>query len=375
MSLLFWAFVSLVAYSYCGYPLLLFILALVPRRPIMKADITPRVTVIIAAFNEEKDIRRKIMGILAQEYPRDRLEIIVASDGSTDGTAREVSAVRDRRVRLLEFAERRGKTAVQNEAVKKASGEIIVFSDATTRYDPQVIRTLMRNFADPAVGAVGGELSYESDTGNSAGEGGGLYWRYERWIKRMESRVNSLIGVSGCCYAVRRRLYDDIPRDLISDFVIAQMMYRKGRRTVYEPGAVSYESTSESFADEFSMRVRVAVRTLHGLWRMRSLMNPLRYGFFSVQLISHKVFRYLIPVFLAGALVCNAALLGRNPVYSVTFALQCAFYLSVMAGWFWKEKRLISVPFYFFITNMALMVAFFRFLKGDRQVLWKPIRK
>jgi cellulose synthase/poly-beta-1,6-N-acetylglucosamine synthase-like glycosyltransferase len=290
----------------------------------------------------------------------------------------EASKSAGRRVKVLSFPERRGKTSVQNRASRAAAGDILVFTDATTEFEPAAVRNLVRSFADPSVGVVGGELRYVNRSVSPAGDGGGFYWRYERFIKKLESRVCSLIGVSGCCYAVRRKLYEDLPEDLISDFVIAQVMFRKGKRTVYEPQAVSFEDTCASFGEEFSMRVRVAVRSLHGLWRMRALLNPLRSGFFSLELFSHKVLRYLIPVLLAACLVVNAALCAQTSrawLYMLFFGLQLVFYAAVFAGWCLRGKRFVSIPFYFFITNLALMVGFVRFLRGERQVLWKPVRK
>jgi cellulose synthase/poly-beta-1,6-N-acetylglucosamine synthase-like glycosyltransferase len=378
MNAVFWSLILLIFYAYCGYPLLLFVLSLFSFSAVRKAGIRPFITVIIAAHNEERNIRQKINETLKLDYPKDRLEVIVASDGSTDGTESVVRAVRDKRVRIIAFGERRGKTSVQNEAVKQSSGEVLVFSDATTVFDRGALKALAANFADPRVGAVGGELRYVNKSGSAAGQGGGFYWKYERAIKRLESRVNSLIGVSGCCYAVRRSLYEDIPHDLISDFVIAQLIYKKGRRTVYEPEAVSYEETNESFSDEFAMRVRVAVRTLHGLWRMRGLMNPLRYGFFSIQLLSHKILRDLIPVFFAAVLFVNIELLLERSaalMYAVILAFQLLFYGLVIAGWVMRGRRFASIPYYFFITNTALLVGFMRFLRGEKQVIWKPLRK
>lgn len=376
MKILFWILFCLIFYAYCGYPVLLAVVALFRARAVRKAAFEPTVSVIIAAYNEERHIRDKIAATLALDYPASKLEVIVVSDGSTDATVEEAQRCKSRRVRVLALAGRKGKTHAQNRAAGVAFGDILVFSDATTVYAPRTIRALVGNFADRSVGAVGGELRYVNSGGSAAGQGEGLYWKYERMLKRMESGVCSLIGVSGCCYAVRRKAYDAIPDDLISDFVIAQLVYRKGMRTVYEPGAVSYEEANSTFTEEFAMRIRVAVRSLHGLWRMRGLLNPVRHGFFSVALLSHKVLRYMIPVFLMVLLGANFCLLGscRERAYVILFTLQLAFYGLAAAGFLLRGKRYISIPFYFFITNAALMVGFMRFLMGERQVVWKPLR-
>jgi len=329
---------------------------------------------IIAAHNEEENIRSKLESCLNLDYPKEKLEVIVASDGSTDRTNEIVNEFKNDAVRLLSFNERKGKTFVQNEAVKVARGAILLFSDATTKYDSQVIKKLVRNFADANVGAVGGELVYVNKNSSSVGMGGGLYWRYEKFLKAKESRITSLTGVSGCCYAVRKELYEPISLDLISDFVIAQAIYKKGKRAIYEPEAIVYEDTNNTAADEFKMRVRITVRTLYGVWSMKNLLNPFKYGFFSIQLFSHKILRYLVPLFLILLFILNIALL-KHSLYKFTLIIQTAFYMcAILGGILPKKNRYLFIPFYFCVTNLALLEGFLQFLKGERNVLWNPIR-
>lgn len=370
-------FLLLVFYVYLGYPLLMRALSSVRSRPVKKARIEPTVSLIIAAYNEEKNIREKILNCLALDYPEDKLEIIVASDCSTDGTDAMVSDFANQGVILHRQNERKGKTAAQNSSVAKAKGEIILFSDATTIYEKDVIRRLVQNFADPGVGLVSGELEYVNAGASRVGHGGRLYWRYERHLKKLESALSSLIGVSGCCYAIRKHLYRPISESLISDFVIAAQVYEKGFRVVYEPEARVYEETLISPEHEFKMRVRVAIRSYQALVTMRRFLNPLRHGLFAFQLLSHKLLRYAVPLFLLGMLISNLFLL-EAPAFRIALAAQLLFYLSALAGLYQQRrttnKSFLIIPFYFGLVNLAAVVALLRFLKGDRGKLWEPLR-
>ncbi len=379
LEVTFWIVVGLIFYAYFGYSLLLAFVAKVKRIELTRQEIYPAVSLIIAAHNEEGSIKNKLENTINLDYPRDKLEIIVASDASTDRTNQIVKEFSDKfPVKLLSFSEHKGKTFVQNEAVEDSQGEIIIFSDATTRYEQKLVRNIVRNFADARVGAVGGELVYCNENKTSVGEGNGLYWKYEKFLKEKESQIASLIGLSGCCYAIRKELYEPISPDLISDFVIAQIVYKKGKLVIYEPEAISFEKTNDTMGDEFRMRVRVATRTLYGLWCMGELLNPFKYGFFSIQLISHKVLRYLVPFLLILLLVCDSALFveQRGSLYSAIFILQLIFYSCACVGYLSKRKIVfLSIPFYFVITNMALLFGFLNFICGKKQTIWKPLRK
>lgn len=372
----FWLCVALVAYTYAGYPVLIRAVAALRSRPVAKADITPPVTVIVAAYNEEASIAAKLETLLAQDYPREALEILVASDGSTDRTDAIVADHAGRGVRLLHVAGRRGKTAAQNEAVKAATGEIVVFTDATTEFAPDAVRRIVRPFADPKVGCAGGELTYVSRGGSRVGRGGTSYWGYERSLKRLESAAGSLIGVSGCFYAVRKAVYRDIPPHLISDFVIALNIHEAGLRTVYEEEARCWEETLEHAGREFAMRIRVALRTYGALWEKRRLLNPLRHGLFALQLLSHKVLRYAVSLFLVGILA-SSLVLAREPFYALALALQAVFYAAAAAGHLLEGRGgggLLAKPHYFLLANLAALVALVKFLGGERMVTWQPIR-
>src|SRR6202050_1176701 len=301
---------GLLTYVYILYPLLVRTLATrfgvrVERRPEWR-----RVTVIVTAYNEQNCIRAKLDNLAALNYPPDLVDILVASDGSSDSTE-EIAANYDaRRIRVLRVEGRRGKTACANAAAVAASGEILVFTDATTRLHPDALRALIENFADPKAGCVGGRLEYVTDVDNATGCGGEAYCSYELRVSASESALGSLIGVSGCLYAVRKSAYRPIDPELISDFVIAMRMREQGLRTVLAPDAVCFEETLENGGHELSMRVRVAIRSLNALVRERKFLNPLKYGRFAWQLWSHKVLRYASPLLWLARLAAEA---GRAP--------------------------------------------------------------
>jgi len=376
MITLFWVLLNVIIYTFLGYPLFLFIIAKCNKNKLEIKDITPNISIIIAVHNEEAAIKNKLIQTLDLEYPQEKLEIIVASDASTDRTNEIVESLNDKLVKLLVFTQHNGKTFVQNQAAVAAKGKILIFSDATTEFQCQLLKKIVRNFADEEVGAVGGELVYKTEGKSCVGEGNGLYWRFEKFLKRKESQITSLIGVSGCCYAVRKEYYEEINPDLISDFVISQLIYMKGKKVVYEPEAISYEDTNDNERDEFRMRVRVAVRTLYGLWHMKALLNPFRYGFYSIQLISHKILRYLFPICAIILFVVNVIICVQGYNFVLFLILQILFYISALLGLvFRKRKTCFRLPFYFCMTNIALLLGLFKFLGGERKIVWSPARE
>jgi len=383
MEIILWCLAGLVCYAYAGYPFLLAAVGSIRSRRIASAPIAPDVTVIIAAFNEEKDIARKLEMVLALDYPASRRQIIVASDCSTDQTHDIIKSFSGRGVDLVVLPARGGKTAAQNLAVQHARGEILVFTDATTQLASDAIRKLVEPFADPRIGCAGAQLEYQSGAGTAVGRGGGLYWRYEKLVKELESRANSLIGVSGCLYAVRRSLYFPIAPDLISDLVIALDIFSGGHVTVYVPGAVAFEQSHEHAGREFTMRSRVVVRSIHALVRRARLLNPFHSGFFALQLWSHKVLRYLVPELLIAVLLLSvwmAAQPGpRAPFYQGFAALQLLGYGAVPVLYALCRRLnirtgILSAPFYFILANAAALWALISYLRGARDVTWATIR-
>lgn len=374
----FWISAFALFYTYVGYPILLVVLSRVRPRSVRRAEWTPRVSVIITAYNEEQDLAAKLENTLALDYPQPFLEVMVASDCSSDRTDDIVREFAAREVRLHRQPERLGKTAAQNAAVELATGEIIVFSDATTFYQKDVLRTIMPNFADPSVGCVTGRLIYTDAARSSVGHGARSYWGYESFLRQHESQVRSLIGVCGCLYAVRRSAYRPLYHEACSDFVIATKMVEQGLRAVYEPKAVCTEETNVQANKELTTRVRIITQTFADLWRNRVMMNPLKSGFFAVQLISHKVLRYLVPAFLIVILASSAVLASRSMFFAFVFAAQTGFYLAAAIASLLERSglhsRLLAIPHYFVLGNLASVIAFYQFLRGERYIRWDPIR-
>ena len=378
-QILFLISVAALLYTYAGYPLLIWIVSRLRPCPVARAPFTPSVSDIITAYNEERDLRAKLENTLALDYPSELLEIIVASDCSTDCTdliAREFSASG---VKLVRQPRRLGKTAAQNKAVEEATGEIVVFSDATSHYEVNVLHAIMPNFADASVGCVAGRLVYIDSSDCEVGQGAQSYWSYETFLRRHESRAFSLIGAPGCLYAVRKSAYVPLYHEACSDFIIATKMVEQGLRAVYEPAAICTEETNRRTRDEFKMRVRVIAQTLTDLWRHRSMMNPFRSGFYAIELFSHKVMRYAVPLFLFVALASSAALAFHSRAFLALTIAQAAFYLSAAVGFLLERSgirhRLLSLPHYFVLANLASLFAFHKFLNGRRYATWDPIRE
>lgn len=367
-----WGCLAVIAYVYVGYPITLRLWpARHPRPTGMPA--LPTVTVVIAAFNECAHIAATVRNKLAQDYPETLLNVVVVSDGSTDGTDDAVREIADARVELLRQEPRQGKTMALNRALERCAAEIIVFSDANSTYAADTVRQLVRAFEAAEVGYVTGQLEYLERGETAVGSGSGFYMRYENWLRVLESRVGSVVGVNGGVDAVRRHLYTPMRADHLPDFILPLRVVAQGARVLYVPKAMSSEYSLDAPTDEFRMRVRVSLRALHALSEMRELLSP-RHGLFAFQLLVHKWLRYLIALPLAGAFLSNA-LLVQHPGYAGLMGLQVLCYTLAAVGWAsggrlrWKP---VFVPFYFCLVNVAAAVAFVRFLSGERMVLWAP---
>jgi cellulose synthase/poly-beta-1,6-N-acetylglucosamine synthase-like glycosyltransferase len=379
MTQLFWFCLALLGYIYVGYPLLLGLLGIGRRAMPQEVDSLPSVSVLIAAYNEARDIEATLRNKLALDYPHDRLEIIVVSDESTDGTdaiVEKLAAAADIPVRLVRQQPRRGKTAGLNLIVPRACGEILVFSDANSMYEVQALRHLVACFADPAVGYVTGKMVYTNPEGALLGDGCSSYMKYENRLRELETRLGSVVGVDGGIDAMRRSLYTPLAADQLPDFVQPLKVVEQGCRVVYTPGALLMEAALDSAGSEYPMRVRVALRALWALHDMRALLNPFRYGLFSLQLFSHKVLRYLAFIPLLLVFILNILLLPAGPVYPVLLCGQLLFYLLAWLGYHaegrGKNPRYLALPYYFTLLNLASLHAVWRYLKGEKQVIWKP---
>ena len=378
-QIIFWLMIAVLFYVYLGYPLLVYLVGRLSPKKINRAEFEPQVSVIITAYNEDRAIRSKLENTFRIDYPSEKLEIIVASDCSNDKTediAREFS---DRGVKLYRQTERLGKTSAQNMAVEKATGEIILFSDATTMYQPDVLRTMLPNFADGSVGCVAGKLIYVDPHESNVGKGAKSYWNYETFIKENESLACSLIGTSGCLYSVRRSAYREMYPEACSDFLIATIVYRQGLRTIYEPQAVCTEETNRLSGKEMQMRIRVISQTFTDLWRNRDMLNPFKSGFYALELVSHKILRYAVPIFLILLFLSSLVLSLSSRFFAVTFFLQTIFYAAALAGKILEKNgiklKILAMPLYFVLANTASLIGFYKFLRGERFARWEPIRE
>ncbi len=378
-KIIFWLSAAALVYTYAGYPLLLLIMSRLRPRDVNRNPFAPFVSVIVTAHNEERDLAAKLENTLTLDYPRELLEIIVASDCSTDRTDEIARAFADRGVRLVRQPQRQGKTEAQNMAVAQAHGEIILFSDATSLYEPDALRVMMPSFADPTVGCVAGRLIYVDPADSRVGRGARRYWSYETFLKKHESRIFSLIGASGCLYAVRRSAYVPLYPEACSDFIIATKMVEQNLRAVYEPTAVCTEETNRQTDKELKMRVRVIAQTFTDLWRHRAMLNPFRSGFYGVQLLSHKVMRYAVPFFLIAILTTSGILSQSSLFYLIFFASQLGCYLGALGAWLLERagvhSRMLALPQYFVLSNLAALIACYQFLRGERYAHWETNRE
>jgi cellulose synthase/poly-beta-1,6-N-acetylglucosamine synthase-like glycosyltransferase len=374
---LFWICFGALIYVYAGYPLLLALLAAFVRDKRSQPGYSPKISFLIAAYNEEANIGRKIEQTLALDYPTDKLEVLVLSDGSTDRTDELVKAFADPRVRLLRMEPRRGKTSAQNRGVRQASGEVLVFSDATTVYHPHALRFLASRYEDPTVGAASGRYQYFDPEGNSpTGLGTIAFWNYENMLKMMQSKIRTISGCCGCIYSVRKSAYTELPEDVISDLVQPLWVIQKGSRVVFEDRALAYEETTRSTGEEFSMRVRVVTRGIRGLLSVPDVLQPWKFGWVSFQLFSHKILRWLVSFFLIG-LFAGTALLADRPVFRLLLVLQAMFYLwalFTMAVPLQKKWKILGIPLYFCLLNAAAFCSVIAVLRGRKYVTWETVR-
>ena len=376
-QIVFWACAAILFYVYVGYPALLALIGAFVHREKPEPDYEPTLSVLIAAYNEQANIGRKIEQTLALDYPADKIEILVLSDGSSDRTDEIVRNYPDPRVRLVRIPERHGKTHAQNEGVRAAKGEVLIFSDATTVYHPMALRYLASNYRDPKVGAASGRYQYFDAEGKSpTGLGTVAFWNYENLIKTMQSRIKTISGCCGCIYSVRRKAYTDLPDDIISDLVQPLWVIQKGYRVAFEDRALAYEETTKGTKEEFRMRVRVVTRGMNGILSVSDLLLPWKYGWVSIQLLSHKVLRWLVSVFLI-LLFLSSAALYQHPLFRALLLLQMVFYLAAMLSMVFplhQRWKLLGIPLYFCTLNAAALCSMVELARGRKYVTWQTVR-
>jgi poly-beta-1,6-N-acetyl-D-glucosamine synthase len=358
-----------IIWSYVIYPLLL---ALVPsprsEQPHDPPD-WPSVSVVISVYNEEKHIVTRIQNLLDLDYPRDKLEILIGSDGSTDRTNDLVRAFPDGRVKLHAFGQRGGKPSVLNRLVPQVHSELLVFSDANAMFGTDTLRKLARHFTDTHIGGVCGKLVFHGDNSDTDE---GPYWKLETYLKTRESALDSCLGANGAVYAIRKSHWPRIPDNtFVDDFVIGMRVREQGVRMIYDTEAVATEELPQSVGHEMTRRIRIGAGDFQALFLCWRSLLPWR-GFYSIAFWSHKVLRWFAPFLMIAALVSNIALLPQ-PVFAVTLALQLVFYGLALLGAIIHGRKIVlfSAPFYFVTINLALLFGFFRFVTGTQQAAWK----
>lgn len=379
---LFWISLAGIFYVYIGFPLVLLVRS-VWLRPVHGGEITPRVSMVIVAHNEAGIIGDKLENSLALDYPCEQLEIVVASDGSDDGTDAIVAAYRAQGVRL-HVCPRRGKIPALNEAVAQTSGEVLVFSDANSMYDVDALRTLVRCFADRRVGGVAGNQHYVHNTAEgAAGVGERMYWGFDRLLKSLQSKAGNIIGATGAMHAIRRELFVPVPLGVCDDFTISTGVIRQGHRLVFEPAAIAREPIASSDGAEFHRKTRIAARGLRTMWVARDLFNPLRHGFYAVQIASHKLLRWSICWMLLVLLAASLALAGQGLIYQLAGIAQLSVYGFALVGLATKDTplarlrgyKLCAICCYFCLANMAAFCAWIQVLRGRRVDVWNSQRQ
>lgn len=367
------ASLALIAYAFVGYPLVMAVAARLFPRAIARAPFTPEVAVIVVVHDGAALIARKLASCLAQDYPVGRLRVVVASDGSTDATVATAEAIGTTRVQVLAFPQRRGKAACLNDAIAACPEPIVVLTDVRQPLDPSAVRLLVENFADPAIGAVSGELAFVREGLTGFGESVDAYWRYEKWLRRVEGRVASTIGVSGALYALRRECFRPIPAETILDDVLIPMnVVLQGRRVAFESGAVAWDEAAKDAGQERRRKVRTLAGNFQLLALRPALLLPWRNPVW-FQFLSHKVARLLVPPALLAAFVANAWLAPVHSAYAALFAAQSAAYALALLGLVAPtlRLRLVKVPAAFVLFNWFVVLGFVEYVANRDAHLWK----
>ena len=370
----------LTIYVYIGYPLLLAILdKMVQGNPVDKANITPTVSLIVSCYNERDVIEQKIYNCLNLDYPNEKLEILFISDGSDDGTDDVIRQYTSERISLIRQEGRLGKTSGLNLAVPMATGEIIVFSDANAMYKENAIRMLVRNFNDKAVGYVVGAALYKDDNKTAAGTSENIYWQYEIYLKKIESKLHSVVGGDGAIYAIRKTLYENLDREDINDFVNPLQIISKGYRGVFDEDAICYEQTAGNFEKEGKRKQRIVNRSFSALMKNKRVLNPLKYGFYSLELLSHKLLRWLIPFFIIFC-VTGIFILAQMQIlfFQYCLLLGIVFIWCILLGKLLKNwptsPAFLIYPYYFYLVNINSLIGVLKSLRGDVQITWSTPR-
>lgn len=388
LKAIFWFLLGIILYTYVGYTIILLVIAAINRffhlhRKQTRENFLPEVTLLVPAYNEARFVIRKVNNTLELNYPKEKLKIIWIIDGSTDETYDLLCRYPE--ITVMHEKERRGKIDAMNRGMKEVNSPIVVFTDANTMLNKDALREITRLFADHKTGCVTGEKRIsESEMQKAVDAGEGLYWRYESLIKRLESETGSVMGAVGEIFAIRTELYTEIKEDtLLDDFTISLMIARQGYQIKYAPHAIGTETASLSISEEIKRKIRIAIGGLQTLTRLTGLLNPFNNFFLTFKYISHKVLRWtIVPFSFPLVFLFNLVIVltpGNTRLYTVIFALQCIFYLLAMAGRLLHDVKIrfkaLFAPYYLFVMNYAIILGFFRFIKGNYSVKWQKVRR
>jgi len=363
--------------SYLIYPAAIQLLGTIKPFTISSKESWPSVSIIISAYNEEKHIEGKIENTLNLDYSVEEMEILVGSDGSSDATPNLLKKFIQRGVTVVNYKTNRGKTAVQNDLVQQAKGEILVFTDAASFLTPDALKKIVYSFSDNRVGCVAGRMLFINTNQNLTTQSQGLYWQYESYIRKIESEIGSLIGVDGPLYAVRRSAYVPLGHDMISDFLTPLLVLEQGKKVIMEPEALVYEEPKRKAQQEFTTRRRITLRALIGISAYRRLLNPIKYPLLSFQITFHKILRWAVgPMAVVNCLTC--LLLSADIFFKIIFMLYSTFFILAMLGWYLahhgQSSRLLTVPYYFTLVNAAAAMGIYDFAKNRQATTWKTER-
>ncbi len=386
IEILWWLCLLLVIYTYVGYGIILRLLVDLKRsrenqrEVIDYQEFCPETTIVIAAYNEADFIEEKIQNTLQLDYPSDKLQVVIVTDGSTDATPAIVRQYSE--VKLLHQPERRGKIAAVHRTMKEVNTPIVIFTDANTYLNPKAISNIVRHYRNPQIGGVAGEKRIhvaEKDSASGAGEG--FYWKYESALKTWDAELYSVVGAAGELFSIRTELYEDILQDtVIEDFYLTLRIAQKGYRIAYEPDAYALEGPSASVKEELKRKIRIAAGGIQAIVRLKALLNIFRYGMLSFQYISHRVLRWTVtPFALVLVFILNIFLFGRSEFYQLTFYGQILFYLAALVGYALANRsvkiKAFFIPYYFFIMNYAVFRGIIRYVQGRQSVTWERAQR
>lgn len=372
----------LLFYTYLGYFLLLKIVSFFRSKPVQRGEYFPEAALLIPVYNGEKVIKGKLENCLNLDYPQKKLKIIAVSDSSTDRTDEIAQSFQDQGVKLIRLEKRGGKTGALNSALIEVQTELVFFTDASTLLKEDSLRSMARNFADQEIGCVSGEDRSISPFSEKSESGEGLYVGLEMKLRRLESRIGSLTGVSGCLYAIRRALIKEIPNDFIDDFYFPLQVVKKGKRAVSEPEATAFVTKVTDFKEEFRRRSRTTLGGLEVFFSELSLLNLFKYGIFSLELLSHKLLRWLTPFLLLLLFLTNIFLLHTHLIFRLAFLFELFTVLIALIHWLFLNNKktagffsYFESIFYFYLVNLALLFAWVKFITGKREIIWEPSRR